>query len=113
MKILTAGVLLAGLFFLLGVYYGRRSTQELRLEVQYPGAAEAISAAAQYPLDLNSASEEELARLPGIGEKRARDIVEYRIQNGPFSSVQDLLNIDGIGQKTLDSLLDYITVTKQ
>ncbi len=61
-------------------------------------------------LDLNTAGEEDLIRLPGIGEKRAADIVTYRTRHGGFSQVEELLEISGIGQATLDGLRDYVTV---
>lgn len=62
------------------------------------------------PLDLNRASAEELEKLPGIGPVLARRIVEWREAHGPFQSLQDLLNVPGIGPKTLEKLVDKVTV---
>lgn len=62
------------------------------------------------PLDLNRASVAELEKLPGIGPVLARRIVEWRETHGPFQSVQDLLHVPGIGPKTLEKILDKITV---
>ncbi|MCS7216409.1 MAG: helix-hairpin-helix domain-containing protein [Candidatus Bipolaricaulota bacterium] len=62
------------------------------------------------PLDLNRATAAELERLPGIGPVLARRIVEWRETYGPFRSVQDLLKVPGIGPKTLEGLLDKVTV---
>lgn len=62
-------------------------------------------------IDLNHASEYELRRLPGIGEKRARDIVAYREEHGPFRSVEELDEVDGIGPGILSGLADYVTVS--
>ncbi len=62
------------------------------------------------PLDLNQASAAELEKLPGIGPVLARRIVEWRETHGPFRSVQDLLKVPGIGPKTLEKILDRITV---
>ena len=61
-------------------------------------------------IDLNQADEYELRRLPGIGEKRARDIVAYREEHGPFQSVEDLDKVSGIGPGILSGLVDYVTV---
>jgi comEA protein len=61
-------------------------------------------------IDLNTASQSDLERLPGIGQKRAEDIVAYRKAHGPFRTVEELTDVPGIGEKTLQGLLDYITV---
>jgi competence protein ComEA len=57
---------------------------------------------------VNSASLEELQRLPGVGPAIARAILEYRTQKGRFSSLQDLLKVNGIGPKKLESLRDHV-----
>ncbi len=61
-------------------------------------------------INLNTASVYDLQRLPGIGEKRARAIVDYREEHGPFRTVDDLDAVDGIGQGILDGLREYATV---
>lgn len=61
-------------------------------------------------LDINLASVEDLTTLPGIGPALAQRIVDYREQNGRFSSVEELRNISGIGEKRLSAILEYITV---
>ena len=61
-------------------------------------------------LDINLASVEDLTTLPGIGPALAQRIVDYRGQNGRFSSVEELRNISGIGEKRLSAILEYITV---
>lgn len=61
-------------------------------------------------LDINLASVEDLTTLPGIGPALAQRIVDYREQNGRFSSVEELHNISGIGEKRLSAILEYITV---
>ena len=60
-------------------------------------------------IDLNSAPPLILMQLPGIGEKRALDIVKAREQR-PFRHVRDLLRVKGIGKKTLKKLLPWIRV---
>jgi competence protein ComEA len=60
-------------------------------------------------IDINSASVSELATLPGIGEAKAKAIVEYRAAD-PFKTVDDLKKVKGIGEKTLDALRPDIMV---
>jgi competence protein ComEA len=61
-------------------------------------------------IDLNRADTWLLDALPGIGPGRAQAIVDYRTQNGPFHRIEDLLNVGGIGESTLDDMRDFITV---
>jgi competence protein ComEA len=72
-------------------------------------AASAAPAPATSRVDLNSASEDELAKLPGIGPSKARAIVQYR-SDAPFRKPDDLRKVKGIGDKLYDSLKDQITV---
>jgi competence protein ComEA len=55
-----------------------------------------------YVVDINEANIETLALLKGVGEKRAKAIVAYRELHGKFNSVEDLLNVKGIGQRMLE-----------
>ena len=59
-------------------------------------------------IDLNSASLEELKSLRGIGDTRASAIIRYRELNGPFSTVDDLEAIDGIGEGTINTIRDFV-----
>lgn len=58
-------------------------------------------------IDINTADVYDLQRLPGIGEKRAGDIIAYREEHGPFSAVDELRNVPGIGEKILEGLREY------
>lgn len=58
-------------------------------------------------IDINTASAVELADLPGIGPALAERIIEYREEQGRFASVDDLQNVKGIGEKTLERLRPY------
>lgn len=61
-------------------------------------------------ININTASAEELETLPGIGPTTAQKIVEYRLQYGPFRTIQDIQNVPGIGPTTFAKIQDYITV---
>jgi competence ComEA-like helix-hairpin-helix protein len=61
-------------------------------------------------IDLNRADAAALCTLPGIGESRAADILAWREEHGGFTSVEDLLQIPGIGEKTLEALRDQVCV---
>lgn len=61
-------------------------------------------------INLNTASQAELDRIPAIGEKCAQAIIEYRSKNGPFHSIADLDNIPGFGKKALEHLRENGTV---
>src|SRR5919204_4616855 len=60
-------------------------------------------------LNINTATETDLETLSGIGEVLAATIIEYREQNGPFASVDDLLDVSGIGPATLEEIRDQVT----
>lgn len=61
-------------------------------------------------VNLNTATEADLQTVSGIGAKRAADIIAYREANGGFKSVDDLNNVSGIGDKTMESIRPYVTV---
>lgn len=64
----------------------------------------------QQPIDVNTASEDELQVVPGIGPAMAQRIISWREQHGPFERIEDLLNVRGIGVKTLEKLRPYLMV---
>lgn len=64
-------------------------------------------------ININSADQDELMLLDGIGESYARRIIEYREQNGPFAAAEDLLNVKGIGAKTVEKNKDRILVQQE
>src|SRR5438093_1213915 len=61
-------------------------------------------------VDINSADVEKLTSLPGIGPAIAQRIVDYRKEHGPFKSVDELVNVRGIGERLLARLRDRVTV---
>lgn len=113
------GLAAAGLLLLLAA---PRRGQPIQL-VPAPTAGPTLAAQAQprrpvptalvqpnLPLDLNTASTAELEFLPGIGPSTAMLIVSYRQQNGPFERLEQLLDIPGIGPRTLEGLLPFAYV---
>lgn len=65
------------------------------------------------PIDVNTATAEELEEIPGIGEALAGRIIEFRQEHGPFEKIDDLLNVRGIGAASLEKLRSYLVVKKQ
>ncbi len=69
-----------------------------------------LSALRNEPIDLSHASVRELARLPGIGPRRARQILALR-QRGALLRVEDLVKIRGIGPRTVETVRPYVVVS--
>lgn len=63
-------------------------------------------------VDLNTATSEQLASLPGLGKKKAEAIINYRQLNGNFTQKEEIVNVKGIGSKLLSKLSPLITVSK-
>jgi len=75
--------------------------------------ATSFAAFAATPIDINTASAEAFARaMKGVGPAKAAAIIEYRAQHGPFTSVEELLQVRGIGDKTLADNRDKISVSQ-
>ena len=74
------------------------------------GQASAVDALPTWPVDVNTAGVDDLVRLPGVGPVRAAEIVRRRELSGGFSTLEELLEIKGIGPVTLDGLRDKATV---
>lgn len=75
-----------------------------------PALASQNKAAPDEPLDLNTATAEELTKLPGVGEAIAQRIVRHREKSGKFRKVEELLVIRGISRRKLEALRPYVTV---
>ncbi len=61
-------------------------------------------------VNVNTATNAELETLPGIGEVTAQAIIDYRTENGPFTTVDELLDVTGIGDVTLENIRELVTV---
>jgi competence protein ComEA len=61
-------------------------------------------------ISINTASITELQTLSGIGATKAQDIINYRNSNGPFTKIENIKNVSGIGDSTFAKIKDYITV---
>jgi competence protein ComEA len=107
---------------LAGVNLARKVSDGEQVAVGVPGATDAVPsggsltgspagpAAAAGPLDLNSATVEQLDGLPGVGPVTAQHIVEWRTRNGRFASVDQLREVDGIGERRFGQLRDLVRV---
>jgi competence protein ComEA len=72
--------------------------------------APAKAAAPASIVNLNTATSSQIATLPGIGEKAAERIIEYREKNGGFKKVEELMNVKGIGEKSFLKLKPLVTL---
>lgn len=72
------------------------------------GIAQSSGSKQQEVIPLNTAKATELQELPGIGPQKSKAIIDYREEHGSFNKVEDLLNVTGIGEKTLEKLKDKL-----
>jgi competence protein ComEA len=85
----------------------------LGLALGAAGGASAADPALSGVVNVNTASEQELQLLPGVGEARARAIVEARKQKGGFKSVDELEEVKGIGEAGLAQMRPFVTLSGQ
>jgi competence protein ComEA len=72
--------------------------------------APATQTAAKPTINLNTATADQLESLPGIGQKTAERIIEYRTKSGGFKRIEDLMNVKGIGEKSFLKLKPLVSV---
>lgn len=70
----------------------------------------AKSTGTNFKININTAKQEELTQITGIGDSTAKKIIEYRTQNGKFKSIEDIKNIPGIGDSKFNAMKEEITV---
>ena len=126
-KYLIPAAVVAALVFSLGFFLGRRTVPyEVSIDVQQPAAqvlqtpaaAEEAPASApeaetreeKVPVNINTATKEELMTLPGVGEVLADRIIEYRETYGRFVAAEQLMDVSGIGEQRYADLADLVTV---
>ena len=84
--------------------------QEMQENGVISGKSSEVEEQTNAKVNINTASKEKLETLPGIGETTAQKIIDYREQNGKFKTVEDLLNVTGIGEAKFNNLKDKIVV---
>ena len=94
------------------VFDGEQVRIPFLYELQDPGNAGGLSSAftEDGKLDLNSAAVADLCTLPGIGESKAGSILSYREEHGGFSSIDELMQVEGIKEGIFNKIKDKITV---
>jgi competence protein ComEA len=93
------------------IMVGQKTSQSANLGPTSIGASPAgASPAGGAPVNLNTATAEQLDTLPDVGPVTAQSIIEWRAENGGFTSVQELLVVDGIGPVTMKKLAPHVTV---
>ena len=98
--------------FVFGFLAGRMTVKEQSLKISTADISVYSSQETttnSFKIDINTADIDQLVLLDGIGENIAQRIIEYREEFGPFATIEDLLKVNGIGQKKFEEIADYIT----
>ena len=124
-EILVIVISLALVMFTIGFFAGRGSVDDMiSVETQVADVSKdaALTADADdgeedenvlspsEKINLNTATEEELAALPGIGEVLAERILQYREKNGEFETISEVMNVSGIGDKKFNAIKDSVII---
>lgn len=79
------------------------------LDEEYPNISIPTDPTNPSVININSATLEQLETLPGIGPSTAQKIIDYRQENGLFETIEDIMNVSGIGESTFEEIKDSIT----
>ena len=127
-EIVVCFVTLACVAFTIGFLVGRQSAKtqvviqaeplaagsttdvETETQEQIESVSDAEDQQQSGVLNINTATAAQLDALPGIGEVLAERIVNYRESHGPFASIEELMDVSGIGVKKFEAICDWITV---
>jgi competence ComEA-like helix-hairpin-helix protein len=115
LKTFFLGFLVGALFAgLLAYFYLKPNFAEVNSGVQIDKFAQATSKAGDYlgKINLNLADEAQLEKIPGIGEVKARSIIEFRDKYGNFVEVDDLLYVSGISSSLLNTIRQYLYIER-
>jgi competence protein ComEA len=111
--IILAALLFAGALLL----YQKHSRPDLEITVIENGVKEELTLKEveehlieNRRIDINTATAEEITVIPGIGDVLAERIIAYRIKNGSFEMIEELLEVEGIGEKKLEAMREYIKI---
>lgn len=110
--ILTASAFIC---IMMGVFIGRQTSNNIYHITDTSLSAYEVASDISTDLqnrgkwNINTATAIELAELPGIGAVIAQRIVDYRTANGPFESIEALSNVEGIGEKRIDAIYEFVT----
>lgn len=107
-KLLLIGIGLLLMGFMIGYLVGNSPAVDGKRVLSVSDIQE--SSALKDTISLNTATKEDLMRLPQIGEKTAQRILDYREAQGGFHSLEELKNVEGIGDKTYERIVPFLTL---
>ena len=120
---ILAAFLTAVVAFMSGLFFGRKlSGPAIQISAVISDGPTIVTAPAKepreeiqvsFPIDINSATLQELMALPGIGEVLAQRIIDYRAEHGSFESIEGIMEVTGISDKRFEDVKDLICIGGQ